>query len=65
MANTDEMDVAASTAEKELKELDQHVSIPMARWFEKHYMDCGHKRLGRILVSHAKETKDIKEENWC
>ena len=62
MAN---MDRAAEEAEKELKAMSQHVSVPMARWWQNHYMKAGHKRLGRVLVAHAKAMVGTKPENWA
>ena len=49
-----EMDKAAQEAEKELKAMSQHITVPIARWWQKHYLKAGHKRLGRIMVAHAK-----------
>ena len=55
------MDAAAEAAMKELGELPQVVYIPVARWFAKHYLKAGHKRLGRGLVAIAKETAKLQE----
>jgi len=58
------MDEAAVIADRDLRALSQKSTIVMAQWFLGHYQKAGHKRLGRIIVSFAKETKDIKPENF-
>lgn len=58
------MDAAAEIAKKDFDKLPQNLTVPMARWFYKYYMKAGHKRLGRILVQHAKAMKDTTEQNW-
>jgi hypothetical protein len=58
------MDDAAVEADKELRYMAHKDSIPLARWFMKHYTGAGHKRLGRALVAFAKETKDLRPEQF-
>jgi len=58
------MDDAAIEADKELRGMAHKDSIPLARWFMKHYTGAGHKRLGRALVAFAKETKDLRPEQF-
>ena len=52
-----EMDDAATVAENELAELSDEEITPVAKWFHKHYMKAGHKRLGRLLVQATKELR--------
>lgn len=59
-----EMDKAAELFEKELQSLPQTITIPIARLFKAHFMKCGHKRMGRILVAHAKATDKMKEKDF-
>jgi len=49
------MDLAASEAEKELESLDKKAVEVVALWWQKWYMDAGHKRLGRILIKTFKK----------
>ena len=53
------MDNAATEAENELAEMTELELEPginaMIQWWYKWFMKAGHKRLGRILVSQAKE----------
>jgi hypothetical protein len=58
------MDEAADKAKAEFDKLSQHVTVPMARWWFNNYMAAGHKRLGRIMVAHAKAMKNSTEKNW-
>lgn len=58
------MDAAALLADRGLRELPQAIAIPVARWFKENYLKAGHKRLGRILVAYAKDTDNIKPENY-
>ena len=51
----DAMDSAATEAENDLNNLPDEVVLPVAQWWYKWYMKAGHKRLGRILVSIARE----------
>jgi len=60
-----EMDKAAQEAEKELKAMSQHITVPIARWWQKHYLKAGHKRLGRIMVAHAKSMNGTKPSQWA
>jgi hypothetical protein len=71
MAETDranmmaEMDKAAQEAEKELKAMSQHITVPIARWWQKNYLKAGHKRLGRIMVAHAKAMHGTTPAQWA
>jgi hypothetical protein len=58
------MDAAAVVAETELRAMAQKDSIPVARWFAAHYKKAGHKRLGRALVSFAKDVEGLMPENY-
>jgi hypothetical protein len=60
-----EMDKAAQEAEKELKAMSQHITVPIARWWQKHYLKAGHKRLGRIMVAHAKAMDKTDPSKWA
>ena len=59
------MDEAAMVAEQEFKAMSQHLTVPVARWFEKHYGKAGHKRLGRMIVQFAKAMKHTKPDQWA
>ena len=59
-----EMDMAAELFEKELQALPQTITIPMARLIKAHFMRSGYKRIGRILVAHAKATDKMKEKDF-
>lgn len=61
----EEMDKAAQDAEAELKMMSQHVTVPMARWWLKNYMKAGHKRLGRVMVAHAKAMEKTGPSQWA
>ena len=51
MATPEEMDEAAETAEQELMELlDTATAMDLIKWWKRHYMQAGYKRLGRILA---------------
>jgi len=55
-----QMDAAANVADKELRQIPHDASmLEVPRWFARHYMQAGHKRLGRILASYAKETVGV------
>ena len=58
------MDAAALEANKELRQMNQNETVMIARWFKKHYLKAGHKRLGRVLVQFAKETDGIRPEDF-
>jgi geranylgeranyl pyrophosphate synthase len=60
-----EMDKAAHEAEKELKAMSQHMTVPIARWWHKHYLKAGHKRLGRMMVAHAKAMAGTTPDQWA
>lgn len=51
------MDNAATDAENDLSNLTDEIVNPMADWWYKWFRKAGHRRLGRILVSIAKEKK--------
>ena len=53
----EDMDSAATDAENDLNNLPHEVVLPVAQWWYKWYMKVGHKRLGRILVSIARENE--------
>jgi len=54
------MDRAATEAKEELDQIPKETLLSVARWWSKWYLRAGHKRLGRILVSIAKE-KEVEE----
>lgn len=48
-------DIAADVAEQELRQMLQDPKVReavevIAKWWNRHFMKAGHKRLGRILV---------------
>lgn len=53
----EKMDMAAKEAEKELRELDRAAVKTVALWWKKWYLKAGHKRLGRLLLTYAREEK--------
>lgn len=58
MAEAD-MDAAAQVAADELHaKLKTWCALDISKWWARHYMTAGHKRLGRILVTVAKETPE-------
>lgn len=57
------MDNAAAEAEEDLNNLPDEVVNPIADWWGRHYVNAGHKRLGRILVHIDKENKEKKGNN--
>lgn len=58
MVDIEEMELAAGDAEEDLKEqLDQMSALDLCQWWSKWYIKTGHKRLGRILVQIAKDSK--------
>lgn len=56
------MDEAAVVADAELRQMDQRITVPIARWWLSHFGKAGHKRLGRALVALAKEMRGVKDE---
>ena len=50
-----EMDLAAQRAADELDRMNKEAVKTVADWFAKHYLQAGHKRLGRVLVAKSKE----------
>ena len=61
----DNMDKAAVIAEQEFKAMSQHITVPMARWWLKHYGKAGHKRLGRMMVQYAKAMEKTNPTQWA
>jgi len=59
------MDEAAIVAERELKSMSQHETVPVARWFARNYMNAGHKRLGRVMVAFAKAMEKTGPSQWA
>ena len=55
MATPEEMDEAAKLAESDLKKLDPEKVKVVAEWWNSHFRQSGHKRLGRLLVTFARE----------
>ena len=45
-----QMDEAASAAETDLAALDAEAVRAVRNWWKRHYLQAGHKRLGRVLV---------------
>lgn len=62
MATQEEMDQAALEAEKELRKLDHDSVMKVAEWWNTHFRKAGHKRLGRLLVSVAREPELLEAE---
>ena len=60
-----EMDAAAEVAEKEFKAMAQNITVPVARWMQKHYMKAGYKRLGKVMVAFAKAMEKTTEKDWA
>ena len=50
--STTEMDSATDQAEKALKSLHGEAVKAMADWWNQWYLSAGHRRLGRLLLSH-------------
>ncbi len=49
------MDEAAEQAKEDFKTLPEETRHLAAAWIKKWYLKAGYKRLGRFLVSYAKE----------
>jgi len=60
MATLDEMDQAAVEAEKDLKGLTPQSVKEVAEWWMTYFKKAGHKRLGRLLVSYAREDLELE-----
>lgn len=60
-----QMDAAAIIAEQEFKAMSQHLTVPVARWWQKHYLKAGHKRLGRMMVQYAKAMNGTTSKDWA
>jgi hypothetical protein len=50
MATLFEMDKAASAASDAVEYEDRETFLRVARWWEEHYRQAGHKRLARIIL---------------
>ena len=61
MATPEEMDEAAKLAESDLKKLDPEKVKVVADWWNGHFHKTGHKRLGRLLVTFAREPEVFEE----
>ncbi len=55
------MDEAAKQAKENFDGLPQDIKRGAAQWLRKWYLKAGYKRLGRILVAHAKELEKESE----
>lgn len=51
-------DLAASEFEQELCEMDDKIVDPFLALYLKYYMQAGHRRLGRVLVSRGKAVEE-------
>lgn len=60
----EEMDLAAALFENELQAMPQTITVPLSRLWKRHFMKAGHKRLGRIMVAHAKATDKMKDKDF-
>jgi chaperonin cofactor prefoldin len=47
------MDKAAQTAAEELEQLPADAVQVVADWLQKHYLEAGYKRLGRVLLKKS------------
>jgi len=61
--DTKKMDDAALAAAKELFEMPPEQTRSVAQWWMRHYTKAGHKRLGRVMLEHAKELPKEGETN--
>jgi len=57
------MDEAAKQAAEDFKTLPEEAKKLAAVWVRKWYLKAGYKRLGRFLVSYAKEVEKEKSES--
>lgn len=57
------MDEAAKQAAEEFKTLPEEAKKIAAAWVRKWYLKAGYKRLGRFLVSYAKEQEKAESES--
>ncbi len=68
--NQEAADRACNQAESELVDLMDKDFEAVCLWWYKYYMACGHKALGRLLVSQVKETdlinraEQLKQDNF-
>lgn len=62
MATPEEMDKAAEEADKALKKLNPESIKEVAGWWNEWFRQAGHKRLGRLLVSVAREPEILEAE---
>ena len=58
-----EMDAAAKAAEQDLENLTGEAVKSLADWWAKHYLQAGHKRLGRLMVNISKNSYYASKEN--
>lgn len=59
----EDMDAAAIVAEEAFKAMPQTTTAPVARWWLEHYAKAGHKRLGRMMVTFAKNMANTKPKD--
>lgn len=57
------MDEAAEKAKEEFSQLPAQTKKLAAAWVRKWYLKAGYKRLGRFLVSYAKEQEKQETES--
>jgi len=57
-----DMDAAAEVAARELEKLDPAAVRAVADWWKAHYLQAGHKRLGRKLLEKATSMATELEE---
>lgn len=57
------MDEAAKQAAEDFKTLPEETKKLAAAWVRKWYLKAGYKRLGRYLVSYAKEQEKAASES--
>ena len=50
-----QMDDAAIEAEKDLSVVGEEATKALAEWWQKWYLQAGHKRLARVLLRQLKE----------
>jgi hypothetical protein len=56
------MDAAAEQAKEDFKTLPDETKRLASGWIKKWYLKAGYKRLGRFLVSYAKEIEKAEKE---
>jgi len=55
------MDEAAKLAKEDFDTLPEEIKKGAAAWIRKWYLKAGYKRLGRLLVSYAKEQEKAEK----